>query len=236
MLLLSCTFWLQNLSGVWLPALSPTWNCFPSFSHYLTTSLHGLRCHLFSLKLFLSQFLTLSLTKSSPLYEAVVTSFTHVDKEALCSILSIIFGAISSCLKKQMAEFLPGGTYSSSFSSEDVSSTAGSSLTNLTCERQFGSLDFSLKRRRHASLHYHTTHLLLKSNLSSLSDWLQSKDLVEQLHLWTQAKKAGPYLRKKHQESQIKTVVESFHHVEATTVATLQSNPQRWRHLKLTSS
>ena len=101
MLLLSCTFWLQNLSGVWLPALSPTWNCFPSFSHYLTTSLHGLRCHLFSLKLFLSQFLTLSLTKSSPLYEAVVTSFTHVDKEALCSILSIIFGAISSCLKSE---------------------------------------------------------------------------------------------------------------------------------------
>ena len=163
--------------------------------------------------------------RSSPLYEAVVTSFTHVDREALCSILSIIFGAISSCLKKQMAEFLPGGTYSTSFSSEDVSSTAGSSLTNLTCERHFGSLDFSLKRRRHASLHYHTTHLLLKSNLSSLSDWLQSKDLVEQLHLWTQAKKAGPYLRKKHQESQIKTVIESFHNVEATTVATPPVQP-----------
>ena len=40
----------------------------------------------------------------------------------------------------------------------------GSGFTNLTSERNFGSLDSSMTRRPNAGLHYHSTLLLFKSN------------------------------------------------------------------------
>ena len=163
-----------------------------------------------------------------PLYQAVVTSCHQVDRAALCTVLTVL-SAVQSCIKKQLVNFLPGGRFASAPCATEVSQTAGSSLNNLACERDFGSLDFSMKCRRHASLHYHTSHLMLKSNIASLAAWLSLKPPHEQIKLWQVGKTKGKDIRLKQKKQKQKTMEESFNITETPQKAAclVQKTPQK---------
>ena len=77
--------------------------------------------------------------------------------------------------KRQLCDFLPGGKYYNVQNEELRTKLNHSSLTNLISEECFTDLDFSLFKRRNASLHHHSTVNLLKRN-KSISSWLTLKN------------------------------------------------------------
>ncbi|GFR89135.1 hypothetical protein ElyMa_000786600 [Elysia marginata] len=92
--------------------------------------------------------------------------------------------------------------------SKDV--TVKAPLTNLICERHFGHLDASQKRRPHSSLHHHTSVILLKQTRKRLRTWFDELETSEKERLMKRAKQDGKSLRKKHQERDRNAVVQSL--------------------------
>lgn len=111
---------------------------------------------------------------------------THM--KGMKEIIVTISAALSDTIKAQLSDFLERGKYS------DPSKLAGSSfapLSNLISERHFGHLDASQKRRPHASLHHHTSVMLLKQTRPKLREWYRSLEEVEKKALRTKACKKG---------------------------------------------
>lgn len=78
-------------------------------------------------------------------------------------------------------------------------------LTNLTSEENFGDLDFSLFRRRNASLHHHTTMNMVRRNKSV--SWLCQQSAETQQQLLQLSSKKGASLREKHAQMQKDAVI-----------------------------
>ena len=66
--------------------------------------------------------------------------------------------------EKQLADFLPGGEFGSEPSDLKRTQIKHYKITNLLSEHEFGDLDFSHFRRRHAPLYYHSGIQILKQN------------------------------------------------------------------------
>ena len=69
-------------------------------------------------------------------------------------------------------------------------------LTNLVCERTFGYLDASQRRRRNCSLHNHTSIMLLKQTRKSLRVWFNGLGKGEQESLMKRIKMEGKKIEK----------------------------------------
>ena len=117
--------------------------------------------------------------------------------------------------KRQLKDVLPGGKFSEEASLELRRSMTHCKLTNLISEHEFGDLDYSQYRRRHASLHFHSSIQMVKRN-KTISVWLNSKSIQNQNTLLLKAREQGISLRKKHAEQE-KHVIEK---VTATLEAT----------------
>ena len=144
-------------------------------------------------------------------YESVFTVAENLDigllKKSACALLQ----GIKKCCEKQLADFLPEGKYGTQPSQEDLKNTANSHTTNLSCERHFGSLDASQHRRRNASMHYHSSVLMLKAHGTKLLNFLSSHP--KRKELWLRARKQGKTLRqahKEHEASQMKILQEDL--------------------------
>jgi len=137
-----------------------------------------------------------------PFY-ASSTTIRHQDRTDLLHrcISKIAFG-MTKAVDNQLSAFLPGGEIASK-SPDDLKRLGGSGLTNLVSERNFGSLDASQKRRRHATLHYHSTILLLKTSRTRMIDWLMSKPAKERKELLQKARTHGQWLREKHRREEV---------------------------------
>ena len=70
-------------------------------------------------------------------------------------------------------------------------------LTCLVGEQAFGDLDFSIFKRRYASLHHHSTLQMMKRN-KPISMWFSSKDEEEQKCLLNLCAEKAPLLRQQH--------------------------------------
>ena len=70
-------------------------------------------------------------------------------------------------------------------------------LTNLVGGQAFGDLDFSIFKRRYASLHHHSTVQMMKRN-KPISMWFSSKDEEEQKCLLNLSAEKAPLLRQQH--------------------------------------
>ena len=79
---------------------------------------------------------------------------------------------------------------------------AGKWSTQSNSERNFGGLDASQKRQRHATLHFHSCVRLLKSNRTKLTSWILSKPSKDRSMLMTKAKIQGKLLRAKHKQEE----------------------------------
>lgn len=136
--------------------------------------------------------------------------FKETDKELLHSLLSTVSGAMLRCIEKQLEDFLPGGQFSASPSSEDLRRTGYSHATNLGCEHHFGDLDSSQKRRPNASLHHHSSVQLLKRNRNRLMEWLTTMSPMDRTGALKDARKGGKSLRQKHLQTE-KDVMMKIH-------------------------
>ena len=122
------------------------------------------------------------------------------------SALEQLCAAFATVTERQLADFLDGGCYSNVQDPERREKIDHCLLTNLIGEACFGDLDFSIFKRRNASLHHHSTVNMLKRN-RTVSVWLSNKSEEEQRCLLDMSAKKAPILREKHKQMQ-KDVVE----------------------------
>ena len=116
--------------------------------------------------------------------------------------LQSILKGMQNCVNLQLSSFLPGGKYGCLQEEKEVQRTKGSGLNNLSSERCFGSLDASMSKRRHASLHYHSSMNMLKTSRGRFQNWLASKGEMERGNLWKHAGRNGRKMRERHRQEE----------------------------------
>lgn len=115
-------------------------------------------------------------------------------KNALKKLIS----ASVEVVKKQLADLLVSGVYGSEPTDEQRSKMSHCVLHILMSEYAFCTFDYSQNRRRHSSIHYHSTIHMPKHN-KTISKWLVNKTSDTQ-HLIIA--KAGVDLRQSHKTSE----------------------------------
>ncbi|GFO32659.1 hypothetical protein PoB_005916400 [Plakobranchus ocellatus] len=141
---------------------------------------------------------------SSPETKSTLSKFL---KPEMSEILSKISNGLLKTVKIQLADFLEGGMYFKMDSTKDVTAP----LTNLVCERHFGHLDASQRRRPNSSLHHHSSVMLLKQTRGKLRDWLSKLPAGKRSNLWRRARVEGNKHRKRHREQDRKTIMDAIH-------------------------
>ncbi|XP_033123577.1 uncharacterized protein LOC117122178 [Anneissia japonica] len=94
--------------------------------------------------------------------------------------LRVLMKGFVEVTERQLNDFVEGGEFSVEPSTELREKMKSCKLTNLVSEFEFGDLDFSLFKRRNASLFFHTNIQMLKKN-RTISKWLKSKPPKEQV-------------------------------------------------------
>ena len=120
-------------------------------------------------------------------------------------ILEKLSAGFLTVTERQLKDFLPGGRY---HGIEDLAlkkKMGHCKLTNLLGEACFGDLDFSLFKRRNASIHHHSTINMMKRNFT-ISAWFSNKTLEEQDRLLKLSAIKAKDLRRKHMDVQKKNV------------------------------
>ncbi|GFO25770.1 hypothetical protein PoB_005227500 [Plakobranchus ocellatus] len=102
-------------------------------------------------------------------------------------------------LQRQLADFLPGGVYGGDVPEHVRDLLDTCPLTNLTGERLFGDLDYSMIKRRTASTFFHSTINMWKHNRTS--NFLSTKSPTARKKLIDSVKKNGKKLKLKHKAS-----------------------------------
>jgi hypothetical protein len=133
--------------------------------------------------------------KSDVVYKSLFTEVGHTEQAITKDALEKLMSACLAVVKKQLADFLDGGVYGSEPSPEQRSKMSHCVLHNLMSVYAFGDLEYSQNRRRHSSIHHHSTIHMLRHN-STVSKWLAGKDGVTQRVLMTKARKQGGWPEK----------------------------------------
>ena len=131
-------------------------------------------------------------------------------RELLFDSIKLVSLAMMKVIKKQLADFLPGGQFYRKANKNDSSRTNFAQLTNLGCEHHFGDLDSSQKRRPSASMHHHSSVQLLKRNRLGLMQWFDEISPDKRTDLLKSARKGGHILRQIHLEEE-KSVCVDIH-------------------------
>ena len=125
----------------------------------------------------------------------------HSHEDLTKDILQAIMAEYVTVTERQLLDFLPGGIYGEEPCAERRQSMKHCKLTNLVSEYEFGDLDFSQFRRRHASLYFHSGIQMVKRN-KTISSWLSSKPPHVQTDLLQTARNKSFELRKKHKQAE----------------------------------
>jgi hypothetical protein len=140
--------------------------------------------------------------RTSTLFQAALKAPPDPDFFKECTKATLL--VMKTCCDNQLVDFLTG-KFSVEPEESASRSVTGTPLNNIQCERDFGFLDSSQQRRRHATFHYHTSILLLKQSRTDLKNWLDNKTEQETSELFQDARKGGRKLRTSHQDFEKKT-------------------------------
>ena len=143
--------------------------------------------------------------------ELIAAGCSEITKQ----VLEKIMGGFIKVIEKQLEDFLPTGKYGKEPSQEMRKKMESCKLTNLVSEFEFGDLDFSQYRRRHASMHFHSSVQMLKRN-KTISKWLSSKSSSDQEKLLKICKEKSALLRAKHKEAERNVIVKIQERLEET--------------------
>jgi hypothetical protein len=126
---------------------------------------------------------------------------TNGSEDVTIGALQKIMSSFIDVCNRQLADFLPKGIYSTKPSEDLRSKMKHCKLTNLVGENEFGDLDFSQYRRRHASLFFHSGVQMVKQN-KTISVWLESKSPEDQSRLLNLARDKSKNLRQRHKTAE----------------------------------
>ena len=133
-----------------------------------------------------------------PLY--ISASSQPEDTQFFRDTLTSVLDEILKTILKQLKDFMPGECYGEAPDALEIVRTKHAVLTNLTCEREFGSLDASQNRRRHSTLHHHSTVVMLKKHRTALKNpFCNANTTLSCRTRGEKARKGGKMLRKQHQ-------------------------------------
>jgi hypothetical protein len=124
---------------------------------------------------------------------------------ALCKETpQILCSSLLNVVKRQLSDHLEDGIYGKDCSMVERQRTAHSKLTNLPAEHYFGDLDYSIRRKRNATVRHHSGVIMLKRNRTV--KWIKQKSKVAQKILIKKGMKEGRKLRQtqKLYEKQVK--------------------------------
>ena len=122
---------------------------------------------------------------------------TDQKKERVKNVLQNLCAGFTSVTERQLADFLPQGKYHEVKDPALHDKMKHSHITNLVGEQCFGDLDFSIFKRRSASVHHHTTVNIMKRN-KMVSVWFLGKTEEEQNRWLALSAKKSAALRQKH--------------------------------------
>ena len=151
---------------------------------------------------------------STSLFNVEVTSIvlaslynvTEEKKDEVALILKKLCAEFKSVVERQLTDFLSGGRYHNVQDEVQIQRLKHSKITNLVGEECFGDLDFSIFKRRNASLHHHSTVNMLKRNKTS--SWFEAKSVAQQKKLLWLCTLKSQTMREEHQDIQ-KNVLET---------------------------
>lgn len=149
------------------------------------------------------------------MYQAAMKQPKNKDFFLKCTIG--IYSRVWKNAAKTSYQIFLTGHLSQPASESDQGTVSGAPLHNISSERDFGTLDASQQRRRNATLHYHTSMLLLKSNRDRFGQWLDGKNDRERHSLFKNARKKGLALRKCHREFDVNTNLEIEKNIQEET-------------------
>jgi hypothetical protein len=132
-------------------------------------------------------------------------------------ILQEVFTDMLVVLERQLADFLPAGRYHNVQDDKIRAQLKHSKLTNLIGEACFGDLDFSIFKRRNASLHHHGTVNMLKRNHTK-SAWFSQKSPEEQSHLLHESIVKAPEIRHSNKEKDAAVIQKHRQRLEESKV------------------
>ena len=142
-------------------------------------------------------------------YTSLLTDQGEALNKITITVLQEIFEGFVCVTERQLSDFLPNGKYSEEPSEELHESMKHCKITNLISEYEFGDLDFSQYKRRHASLHYHSSIQMIKRN-KTISQFLAQKSPTEQSKYLTRARAKADFLRTKHRVAERKVKEETM--------------------------
>ena len=138
---------------------------------------------------------------SSPVTESLFRMFDNEGFDITRKALEKIMVEFVKVTERQLGDFLEGGHFGQKPSEEVREQLKHCKLTNLVSEYEFGHLDYSQFKRRHASMHFHSGIQMIKMN-KTISGWLSQKTEEEQSKLLKIAHEQAFSLRKKHMENE----------------------------------
>ncbi|RUS87409.1 hypothetical protein EGW08_004863 [Elysia chlorotica] len=138
------------------------------------------------------------------------SSLTKEPNAETLVMIKKISNSILNVLNKQMSSMLKGGKYGSKQGAQSLCSASFAPLTNLACERNFGELDASQRRRPSASLHHHTSIIMLKQGRKTLRKYCFGLTAKRRRELWSKAVRMGKELRAQHRAEDRKVLMESL--------------------------
>ena len=213
----------------------PYWQLLGSEIHYLDFSSHVVKMHAFLLQwaedpsdAFIQDFEPLFGLRFLPNPE-IFRALLDTSQEMMMKVKGILKAVCRGCVEtteRQLADFLPEGKYHGVQDPEVRRRLQHSKLTNMVGEQSFGDLDFSLFKRRNASLHHHSTIHMLKRN-KSISSFFSLKTAAEQQELLQVSGRKAPALRRKHQEDERDAVARRQIILKETQAKKIQAENKR---------
>jgi hypothetical protein len=107
--------------------------------------------------------------------------------------LQILCSSLLNVVTRQLSDHLEDGIYGKDCSMVESQRTTHSKLTNLPAEHYFGGLEYSIRRKRNATVSHHSGVIMLKRNRTV--KWIKQKSKVAQKVLIKKGMKEGRKLR-----------------------------------------
>ena len=136
--------------------------------------------------------------RAHAMYKAVMQPYYLERHGLLMEAIVCLVKGVDETLVAQCSDIM-----STRFTQSEKKKLGGAGTTNLISERHFGYLDASQKKRPSATLHYHSTVLLLTANRKRLMNWLKAMSFKERKQVMDNAKRNGKLLRAKHRRQEL---------------------------------
>ena len=150
--------------------------------------------------------------KQDTIFQSLVNIPVAMQERAKPIIGSLCQGFLA-VMNLQLVDFLPNGKYHAVQDPVLRDKLSHSKLTNITGEQCFGDLDFSLFKRRNASIHHLSTLNMLNRN-RTISSFLTSLSEEAEDNIFSISSAKAAAIRKLHKEQEQQAIQRKRQHLQ----------------------